>query len=186
MVYGHPHEVGAKYVLDWGHLWTQKEYETWGLVARMISNISWEEDRIIPLTIEDIRRAIYILRPGTAVGADQWRPDELRLLTPEGLQMLLQLYHQVERRGVWPTGMLANLIVLMGKPKGGSRHIALVPMLYRIWCRTRRCYIDDWEKITAGTWDAAVKGLSALRASILSQMRDEIAIAKGEDTLTIL
>ena len=61
-----------------------------------------------------------------------------------------------------------------------------MPMLYRIWCRARRNYIDDWEKDTAGSWDAAVKGSSALRASILSQMRDEIAVARGDDTLTVL
>ena len=75
--------------------------------------------------------------------------------------------------------MLSNIIVFMGKPRRGSRPIALMPMLYRVWTRVRRKYIDDWEKGAAGGWDAAVKGSSALRASILSQMRDEIAVAKG-------
>ena len=120
------------------------------------------------------------------MGADQWRPDELRLITQEGLEHLLRLYHEVEAKGIWPTGILANIIVLMGKPKGGSRPIALMPMLYRVWCRARRVHIDEWERQTVGGWDAAVKGSSALRASILSQMTDEAAIARGEDTLTIL
>ena len=83
-------------------------------------------------------------------------------------------------------GVLANIIFLMGKPKAGSRPIALMPMLYKVWCRARREHITEWEYATAGGWDAAVQGSSALRASILSQMRDEVAIAKGEDTLTLL
>ena len=93
-----------------------------------------------------------------------------------------------KKHGVWPGYIYIyyNIIVLMGKPAGGSRPVALMPMLYRMWCRARRIYIDEWERNTAGDWDAAVKGLSALRASILSQMRDEMATARGEDTLTVL
>ena len=184
--YGHPHELGTKYVRDWGALWTQPEYATWGEVAKMIRELSWDAEDMEPLTVRDLRRAIYSLRPGTATGLDQWRPDELRLITREGLEQLLALYQEVERHGVWPTGIVANIITLMGKPKGGSRPIALMPMFYRVWCRARRPYIDTWENTTAGGWDAAVKGSSALRASILSQLRDEVAIANGDDTLTIL
>ena len=55
--------------------------------------------------------------------------DELRLLTPEGLAALLELYQEIEKSGIWPTGVLVNIVVLMGKPKGGSRPIALMPML---------------------------------------------------------
>ena len=55
-----------------------------------------------------------------------------------------------------------------------------MPMLYRICCRARRKYIDEWERPTVREWDAAVKGSPALRASILSQMRDEAAIPRGK------
>ena len=96
-----------------------------------------------PLTVDKVRKAIFSLKPGTAVGADQWRPDELRLLMQDGLEMLVKLYTETENKGVWPTGVLANIVVLMGKPKGGSRPIALMPMLYRVWCRARRDYITE-------------------------------------------
>ena len=154
--YGHPHELGEKYVRDGGELWTQPTYAPWAAGAHMIRQITWEEGDMDPLTVEDIRRAIFSLRPGTAVGLDQWRPDELRLLTKEGLEQLLLLYQAIEKQGVWPTGIVANIVIFMGKPKGGSRPIALMPMLDRIWCRARRPYIDDWERQTAGGWDAAV------------------------------
>ena len=148
--YGHPHELGEKYVKDWGNLWTQPDDAPGAEVAKMVRNLTWEEGDMEPLTVDDFRRAIFSFRPGTAVGLDQWRPDELRLLTTEGLYQLLLLYQAIEKHGVWPTGIVANIVVLMGKPKGGSRPIALMPMLYRIWCRARRPYIDTWENNTAG------------------------------------
>ena len=47
--YGHPHELGEKYVRDWGVLWTQMEYAKWGVVARMIREIAWDEQDMSPL-----------------------------------------------------------------------------------------------------------------------------------------
>ena len=54
--------------------------------------------------------------------------------------------------------MLANIIVLMGKPQGGSRPIVLMPMIYRIWAKIGKPYIDMWCKDNQGPWDAAVSG----------------------------
>ena len=72
------------------------------------------------------------------MGIDKWRPYEMRLLTREGLQELVNLRKAVEREGIWPLGILDNIVVLMGSPKGDSKPIALMPMLYRIWCKAKR------------------------------------------------
>ena len=79
-----------------------------------------------------------------------------------------------------------NIIVLMGIPAGGSRPIAPMPMLYRLWTKIRRPYIIKWELAHQGPWNAAVKGSSALRAGILSLLRDEMAIRLGLDSLVAL
>eukprot|EP00973_Karenia_brevis_P048488 6730357-Karenia_brevis.AAC.1 len=55
-----------------------------------------------------------------------------------------------------------------GQAPGGTRPIARMPMLYRIWTKRRMLYITKWEKANAGPWDAAVEGSSALRAALLS------------------
>eukprot|EP00973_Karenia_brevis_P012472 1692430-Karenia_brevis.AAC.1 len=60
------------------------------------------------------------------------------------------------------------MIVLMGKPQWGSRPIALMPILYRIWTKVRKPYIQKWERANAGLWDAAVEGSSAFRAALTS------------------
>ena len=72
----------------------------------------------------------------------------------------------------------------MGKPAGGTRPIALMAMLYRLWTKVRRPHIDSWESALAGPWGAAVKGSSALRAATLGELQDEIAVYRGRNTLT--
>eukprot|EP00973_Karenia_brevis_P074008 10285524-Karenia_brevis.AAC.1 len=74
----------------------------------------------------------------------------------------------------------------MGKPKGGTRPIALMPMLYGIWTKIGKPYIQIWERANAGPWDAAVSGSSALRAALTSMFGNEIAYYKGEATLATL
>ena len=49
VTYGHPHELGVKYVRDWGTLWTQKECAPWGTVAQMIRDLAWDEEAMEPL-----------------------------------------------------------------------------------------------------------------------------------------
>eukprot|EP00973_Karenia_brevis_P041688 5768817-Karenia_brevis.AAC.1 len=46
--------------------------------------------------------------------------------------------------------------------------IALMPMLYRIWTKVMKPYIQMWERANAGPWGAAVEGSSALRAALTS------------------
>ena len=74
----------------------------------------------------------------------------------------------------------------MGKPTGGPRPNALMPVVYRTWTKIRRTQIDAWEVARAGPWDAAIEGSSALRARILSVLGDEIAVRTGNDTWSTL
>ena len=123
---------------------------------------------------------------GTAVGIDQWSPAQWKQLSPEAIEAITHLFTYIEKYGVWPGHKYYNIIVLMGKPTGGSRPIALMPMLYRLYLKSRRPYIIQWELEHQGPWDAAVKGSPALRAGLLSLMRDEMAIRLGKDTLVTL
>ena len=84
----------------------------------------------------------------------------------------------------WHALIYHNLIVLMGKPTGGTRPIALVPMIYRPWTKVRRQYIDVWEATWAGPWDAAVEGSTTLRAALLGMFQDEVAIYRGRNTFS--
>ena len=126
------------------------------------------------------------MKSGTAVGIDQWSPAQWKLLSEEAIDGITYLFQYIEEYGVWPGHIYCNIIVLMGKPTGGSRPIALVPMLYRLYTKIRRPQIVQWELAKQGPWDAAVKGSSALRAGLLSLLRDEMAVRLGKDTLITL
>ena len=96
------------------------------------------------------------------------------------------LLNEVEVSGAWPIQALMNIIVLMRKPAGGVRPIALTPIIYRIWCRARRHGPIDWEAQTQGHWDAAVRGSSALRAALIGALFDETSAALKQFVGTIL
>ena len=90
-----------------------------------------------------------MLKTNTAVGIDQWSPIQLRLLSPEAKQLLLSILQDVESSKAWPGYTYYNIIVLMGKPAGGVRPIALMAMIYRLWTKIRRPYIVQWERAHA-------------------------------------
>eukprot|EP00973_Karenia_brevis_P074227 10313613-Karenia_brevis.AAC.1 len=84
------------------------------------------------------------------------------------LRQLAELLRKVDETATWPSYLLYNIIVLMGKPQGGARPLVRIPMLYRIWTKVRKPYIQKWERANAGPWDAAVEGSSALGAALTS------------------
>ena len=95
--------------------------------------------------MEQTRRAIFRLSKRTAVGVDQWSPEVWRDLSDEALEELVHLLNDVEQRLTWPAHIYYNLIILIGKPAGGTRPIALMAMIYRLWTKIRRPEIDAWE-----------------------------------------
>ena len=158
----------------------------WDKMKKMIKRLRDQGTRLDEITMDQTRRAIYRLNKGTAVGVDQWSPTVWRDMSDEALDELVKLLNEVERRLTWPAHLYHNFIVLMGKPAGGTRPIALMPMLYCLWTKIRRPHIDVWESAWAGPWDAAANGSSALRAAILGMLQDEVAVYRGRNTLTTL
>eukprot|EP00973_Karenia_brevis_P083963 11651128-Karenia_brevis.AAC.1 len=61
-----------------------------------------------------------------------------------------------------------------------------MPMLYRIWTKVRKPYIQKLERANAGPWDAAVEGSSAFRAALTSMFGNELTYYEGEATLSTL
>ena len=120
-------------------------------------------EQLEPITMADLERGLKMLSTNTAVGIDQWSPGQLRALSPEAKELLLNILQDIETTKAWPGYTYYNSIVLMGKPNGGVRPIALMATIYRLWTKIRRPHIVQWERAHAGPWDAAIKGSSALR-----------------------
>ena len=118
---------------------------------------------------------------------DQWNVPWLKAMSLEAKEGLAAILNMVEGCRAWPTHTMSNTIVLMGKPQGGCRPIALMPMLYRLWTKVRKPQIQQWDKTTCrGPWDAAIQGSSALRAAILTMFQDELHLLNGGEVASIL
>eukprot|EP00972_Heterocapsa_arctica_P073604 10868989-Heterocapsa_arctica.AAC.1 len=57
---------------------------------------------------------------------------------------------------------LLNIIVMLGKPKGGERPICLAAVLYRLYNKVRTTNVTLWEARKAG-FRTAVRGSSPRR-----------------------
>ena len=133
---GHPHDMGRYLLEDWSKVWTQENsqgmpLELWGKLRKLIEkgNMTIGRDKI---SQEDVKRSIKALKSATAVGIDQWSRAQWKALSPEAIDGITYLFQYIEEYGVWPGHIYYNIVVLMGKPTGGSRPIALMPMLYRL------------------------------------------------------
>ena len=73
-----------------------------------------------------------MLNTNPAVGIDQWPLGQLRLLSQEAKEILLNILQDIETSKAWPGYTYYNIIVLMGKPTGGVRPIALMATIYRL------------------------------------------------------
>ena len=160
--------------------------QLWGKIKHLIMLNNVTKTGREKISQEDVKRGIKALKSATAVGTDQWSPAQWKALSPEAIDGITYLFQYIEEYGVWPGHIYYNIVVLMGKPTGGSRPIALMPMLYRLYTKIRRPQIIQWELAHQDPWDAAVKGSSALRAGLLSMLRDEMAVRLGLDTLVTL
>ena len=120
----------------------------WARLKILIAN-NRGKDMLDIITPEDVTRGIKMMSSGTAVGIDHWSPYHWTQLIPEAIEAIAHLFNLVEKHGVWPGYIYYNI---MGKPAGGSRPIALMPILYGLWTKIRRPQIINWQISHQGPW----------------------------------
>ena len=134
----------------WNHIKAIKKHiklgdemasKMWDKIRQLIITSRKHNKDMDDITEEDVKRGIKMMSSGTAVGIDQWSPGHWKQLSPEAIEAITHLFNHIETHGVWPGHIYYNIMVLMGKPAGGSRPIALMPMLYRLYTKIRRPYI---------------------------------------------
>ena len=114
---GNSHLITQALLQDWGALWTQSQHVT---AMELWSGIKTHARQLVshldPITMEDLERGLKMLNTNTAVGIDQWSSGQLRSLSMEAKELLLDILQDVERTKAWPGYAYYNIIVLMGKP----------------------------------------------------------------------
>ena len=76
--------------------------------------------------------------------------------------------------------------MLLSKPSGGERAIALLALLVRVHGQMRRNVTRVWSAEWAQHWDKDVKGSSALRSALLQLVMVELDECRGLDWAAVL
>ena len=110
-------------------------------------------------------------------GPDVLGPTDLKRAPRAACQELLGIYQRMEEVGSMPWQLMLVIITLLPKPPpakpGAERAIGLAPWLSRLHCAMRGTLAQGWVKYTAGFWDEAVRGSSALRVALMRAFADE-------------
>ena len=89
----------------WGERWNSKA-ESQADIAQCLEQVRRQavqpEHRLPPVTLEEFDEAAAAMRRTTGLGADQWSPDALLALPPEGRQQLVDIFNLAEEIGVCP------------------------------------------------------------------------------------
>ena len=86
--------------------------------------------------------------------------------------------------GTWPTQLLVNATPLLGKPSGGERCVAKLPMILRILRRCSRTRVAAWGSAVAAPWDCSVA--DAMWPALVKAATAELAAAAGESVAAAL
>ena len=108
-------------------------------------------------------------------GSDNWLASEF-LLPLQVLAPLAQVTDDAVVFAAWPQQIFLNMHPELGKISGGFRTIAKTPKLYRLWARSRRASILQWENTLCKSYDTACKGSSALIAAADRPICAQIAV----------
>ena len=173
---------------SWHTLWARDLRLLSSMYARLSAQrlACIEEDDPLVGTADMVRRGMRKLNADAKPGGDRWTGREARCLPDEAIDELTVLLNSINEKVAWPRQVMHNIVVLLGKPKGGDRPICLVSWLIKLWEATFDESVTEWEAERIGFWDDAVKGSSALRAAAMRRLRAESANLCGEEFAFVL
>ena len=127
-------------------------------------------DKLQPITGEQVREVLKRLRTGKAKGADGWSPAELAAFPTSWTDRLAEFYTRWEEEGRWPQALRRSVIALMPKLGAESeaqlRPIGILSYIYRVWMVICKQDTKLWSLRTHG---GAHTGAVALACSARAQ-----------------
>ena len=115
----------------------------------------------------------------SGIGWDAIHPRALNRLSHGTLLWRCAVLHQAEKTSSWPEAAELILIALLPKTDGGFRAIGLLPLLRRLWMRTRKQIAADWEESQQKPYLYAGKKKGATVAAWKQGFRAELAGSCG-------
>ena len=90
------------------------------------------------------------------------------------LKWIVSILVHSEKSGKWDTAVGITIIVLLAKGDGTYRPIGLLPLLPKVWMRTRKIYATAWERANDQDWVYAGVGKGADIAAWKQAARAEL------------
>ena len=110
-----------------------------------------------PIQDFEVEDGINHLRNSRATGLDIWAPLEWKRLPSPAKAELVDNFRAAEAAVVPPLQALYQLMVMMLKPTGGERTIALQTLWHFLWSGIRGQRIKDYDGEQARFWDSAIE-----------------------------
>ena len=138
----------------WINIWTE---------GGKLKKFEWPKEQecneeMRPITAEDVRSASSHFSTRTSGSPDGWHPRHYSLLGVKSREELAKILNMIENKGELPSQAEVILTVLLAKPQGGFRPIAILPSIYRLWMKSRRPYCEQWERDWHRPFFAMVEG----------------------------
>jgi len=160
---------------EWGGIWK----EVSGCAAKEVDSFECFKvvARLPDMTVCDFIAASKSFKKFTDI-RDGLHPRHFALLPIQAIAALLMILHAAEASGLCPQQVEEVIIALIDKAQGGLRPLGLLRSLVRVWGRTRRGLLVDWEHHNASQpFFAASRGRSALDAVWRRSFRAETGAA---------
>ena len=118
-----PLQKTSHYLKMWKLIWGEHlgEYEKLVKAIRLIKGRARGAASMDRIDGTQVIKAAKTIANGTGLGLDDWEPMWLKAMSMEAAESLASILNEIEDECTWPIHILANLIVLMGKPAGGVR-----------------------------------------------------------------
>ena len=153
-------------------------HSEWGSELARVQEPTWPSDIGLfpPRLVEDaILEAAMTFPIGTGLGWDGLHPRCLARVSRSTVRWIACVMQEAENSGVWRKGTGPVIIVLIPKGDGAYRPIGLIPLMPRLWMRTRRIHATNWERINSRDWIYAGVGKGADVAAWNQAARAEMA-----------
>ena len=177
-----PQAVVDQDLITWKGIWEKHRLE----VAAPWRSHCVEEDALLEVIAQCIRKGARSFKETTAIGVDGIPPKIVSTLSDELLQVVAELLNRVEEVGEWPGSHSTAVLHLIPKSTGGRRPIGLLPTLVRLWERVRRGTIRSWRDRESMPFNWSCRGKGSEAAVWQQSVRAEAAVHHGHTTATIM
>eukprot|EP00959_Pyramimonas_sp_CCMP1952_P102885 2151607-Pyramimonas_sp.AAC.1 len=110
-------------------------------------------------------------------------PRAYSLLVDDAVAMLVYLLWAAEAWKRWPTTIMAIHVMLLAKPQGGLRPIALLPSIYRVYTKIRIVHVRRWAANHTRPYFALGSGRSTIDVGARAMVYAEAADARDQDAI---